>query len=670
MEETKKSNGRKILLICIVICLIICLAGGGYWFYDHRIKKDSSEVSLKDDFYEAINYDILKNAKIPNDSGSWSKWYDAGEVIEDRTEELTAEILEDPNYTNDDVTKLLELYTDYEGRNQRGYSELQKYFDLIDNAKTIEDFNKVILTLERDLDLAVLINFETLNDFYDSSKTILFIEPITIVDIPFEFFTEKKYSAYVPIIEKEIKKFYEILGYDEEKINSLVTQLEDFAKTIQGKSIIQSEITDMFDYYKKYTLDEITNEVKNIPIKQLLSALKVDNQEYYSVYDMGHYKALDEFYTNENLPLIKEYAKLEIVNSFITVTTQENLQFVIDLSNQLNGMSQSLDDYIENQILAIKSTLIADELQKRYEAKYFTDEDKKIVADLVDDIKAYYKTVITNSSWLSETTKTEAIKKLDNMKVYIGYQEKEKAKNDKYKIVSKAEGGTFISNTIDSNRFDFDNFYKVFDKEAEKSEMNTLEVNAYYYSFDNSINFLAGFKELYENETNYYRLLGYFGTVIGHEISHAFDLNGSKFDETGKVVDWWTAEDKANYEQLTKKIEDYYSKYEYMGFKVDGKKTLSENIADLGAMKAMVSIAESKGATNEDFKKLFEAYADLWVSKDNKEFAEMTILSDTHSPNKIRVNAVLSSTDKFYEVYDIKENDKMYVPKEERVGLW
>jgi putative endopeptidase len=107
-----------------------------------------------------------------------------------------------------------------------------------------------------------------------------------------------------------------------------------------------------------------------------------------------------------------------------------------------------------------------------------------------------------------------------------------------------------------------------------------------------------------------------------------------------------------------------------MGYKVDGNRTLSENIADLAAMKAMVSIAESRGATNEDFKNLFEAYANLWVMKSTSEYAELLSLEDTHSPNKVRVNAVLSSIDKFYEVYDITENDKMYVAPENRVGLW
>ena len=141
-------------------------------------------------------------------------------------------------------------------------------------------------------------------------------------------------------------------------------------------------------------------------------------------------------------------------------------------------------------------------------------------------------------------------------------------------------------------------------------------------------------------------------------------------DENGKFNDWWTAEDRANYENLKKKIEDYYSKYEVQGFKVNGHKTVGENIADLAGVKSIITIMEKKGATKEDFKKFFEGYADLWAEKSTKEGIENQILSDEHAPDIIRVNGVLSSMDKFYEVYDIKEGDKMYVPKEERVGLW
>ena len=676
MIEVKKKRNTEKIILCVIICLVICLMTGSFIYYNVKYMNntpkevETPKPSLKDDFYENINYETIKNATIPSDSGSWDKAYDAQKTIEKRQEELTNEILADPNYKNEDIDAMVELYTDYETRDKLGISELKPYLEMVDKANTIEEFNNVLLKLDKDLDLSVFFNYEDTNDYYDSTKTVLFILPNTIADVPYELFTESKYATYVPFIEKEMKKCFEIMEYPSKKIDDLIKQIIDFAKTIQGKSIIQGNITDIFDLYKKYTLEEINKEIKNIPIKRLLTDLKIDNQEFYLVPDMGHYKAIDEYFTVEHLPLLKEIVKMQIVLDFLPLTTKENTQFMIDLDNETSGTKKTLEENDKQMILTIKTSFISDELQKRYEAKYFTEEDKKLVADLVEDVKKYYTEIIKNCDWLSAATKEEALKKLENIKVNIGYQEKDKKDNDKYKPVSKANGGTLISNEIGENRFYFDKYHEVFEKEATLEGFNTLVVNAFYNPQNNSINFLAGFKEIYGNEKNYYKLLGYFGMVISHEISHAFDTNGSKFDENGKVKNWWTEEDKANYDKLTAKIKEYYNNYEYMGFKVDGNRTLSENIADLAAMKALVSIAESKGATNDDFKNLFEAYADLWVEKSNKETAQFQSLSDTHSPNKVRVNAVLSSIDKFYEVYDIKEGDKMYVAKEDRVGLW
>lgn len=672
MEE-RKNKTQKLLVISIAICLLFIVGLTTCYVYVKYVKTNlvgETKVSLKDDFYESINYETIKNAKIPNDSGSWDKAYDASKVIEERCDELTEEILSDPNYQNENIDNMIELLFDYETRDKLGISELQPYLDMIDASKTIDEFNNVLVALDKDLDVSVVIVYEALNDAYDASKYVLYIDTLDIIGKSLEMFTNSKYATYVPYVEKIMKKYFEVMGYNEEKSNDLVKQLEEFAKTIQSKSLSENDVDDIFDVYNKYTFNEINNEIKNLPIKKLFTALKIDNLEYYIMTDMGHYKALDEYYTEEHLPLLKELAKLQVIDLYFTRTTKENLLFRINLNNEMSGTSITLEDYEKENKTFIKSMYIYDELEKRYEEKYFTDDDKKVVADLVEEVKAYYKEVIKNCDWLSDATKEEAIKKLDNMKVNIGRQETEEEDEEDERVIPKSEGGTLISNSIERNRENFDEFYETFEETAELSDMSTLEVNASYNPYNNSINFYAGFKELYGNETDYYKLLGYFGFVIGHEISHAFDNTGSKFDENGKVVDWWTEEDRANYDKLTKKIEEYYNNYDIMGFKVDGKQTLGENIADLAAMKAMISIAEAKGATNEDYKKLFEAYADLWVEKLNKETAEAQVLSDEHSPNNVRVNAVLSSMDKFYEVYDIKETDNMYVPKENRVGLW
>ena len=666
MEE--KTNKKKILSILLLI-LGVALIGTGLFLYFGRSKDNGKGVaarpSIKDDFYGYINYETINNATIPSDDNSWSHWYDVSKTIEKRQTELTNEILADPNYKNEDIDNLLELLHDYEGRNKRGFDELKPYFEMVDNVKTIEDYNKLVLKFDEELGTAVIIEGSASSDFEDATKNVFVFEQID----DFELYTNDKYARMREIEKKALYKLMANLGYDETKSNELYDKYVEFAKKIQAKSINTSEVNDITKLWKKYTLQEITNEVKNIPIKEYLDNMGIGNEEYYIVTDIGHYKALDEFYVEENLPLLKEFMKLKIASNFFQFTTEENEQFIVDMTNEQTGSKYTVEIIREKEELALKSSFIMDEIEKRYEAKYFTDEDKKMVADLVEEVKNTYKDLIKEATWLSEETKTKALDKLNTMKVNIGYQE---SKDDKdYCVpVSKENGGTIIKYIIDANKYGFKKFVKEFHKEADLGKMSTLVVNAYYQPQNNSINFLAGFKGLYENETDYYKKLGYFGIVIAHEISHAFDNAGSKFDLNGKLNDWWTTEDRENYDKLTKKIEEYYSKYEVEGFKVDGHKTVGENIADLAGVKTIISIMEKKGATNDDYKHFFEAYADLWVEKSTKEGIETQILEDVHAPNKIRVNGVLSSIDKFYEVYDIKEGDKMYVPKEERVGLW
>ena len=200
--------------------------------------------------------------------------------------------------------------------------------------------------------------------------------------------------------------------------------------------------------------------------------------------------------------------------------------------------------------------------------------------------------------------------------------------------------------------------------------MSPLTVNAYYNPQENSINFpIALLDYKYYNENNsYYQNLGSFGSIIAHEITHAFDNNGALFDEKGNMNNWWQEEDFKNFEKLQEEVINYYNEYKVNNKAVNGKQTVSENIADLGGVSCIVSIAKNKGASDEEYKELFESYAKIWASKSTEEYTKLLLIMDTHSPDKIRVNAVLSSTDEFYSIFNIHKSDEMY--KEKKVKVW
>ena len=199
--------------------------------------------------------------------------------------------------------------------------------------------------------------------------------------------------------------------------------------------------------------------------------------------------------------------------------------------------------------------------------------------------------------------------------------------------------------------------------------MTPQSVNAYYSPDSNSITFLAGILQdpFYSPKASDAENLGRIGMVVAHEITHAFDDNGSQYDENGNIRNWWTDEDREKFMELSGKVVDYYGAMEVQGIPVNGTQTLSENIADLGAVSCITEIAENEGY---DLKEMYTAYAGLWAQKIRDEALAANMAVNTHAQPKIRVNAVLSATDGFYEAFGIKEGDGMYVAPEERPKIW
>jgi putative endopeptidase len=159
--------------------------------------------------------------------------------------------------------------------------------------------------------------------------------------------------------------------------------------------------------------------------------------------------------------------------------------------------------------------------------------------------------------------------------------------------------------------------------------------------------------------------------VIAHEITHAFDSNGSKFDEFGNLSNWWTKKDYNNFQKLQQKVIKYYNKYEVLdGLYIDGKATVNENIADLGSISCITNLALNRNATTRDLKQMYKSLSNMWATTTTEEYQKLLLLQDNHAPAKYRVNATLSSTNTFYKVYNITKSNDMYIPEKQRITVW
>ncbi|MFO0319362.1 MAG: M13-type metalloendopeptidase, partial [Neisseriaceae bacterium] len=313
-----------------------------------------------------------------------------------------------------------------------------------------------------------------------------------------------------------------------------------------------------------------------------------------------------------------------------------------------------------------------------YVQDYFPESSKvkmkKLVANLIEE----YDISIESLDWMSKKTKKEAKKKLANMMLKIGYPDHWR---DYSKLIIKKDD--LIGNLIRSSEFEYNRNVNKLGKPIDRSEwaMTPQTVNAYYNPEFNEIVFPAAilqppfFNPNIDDAANY----GGIGAVIGHEISHAFDDQGSQYDDQGNLRNWWTSSDRKNFKAKTAQLVKQYNSYSPIkGYHVNGELTLGENIADNSglsiAYKAYYLSLGGKKAPIIDgmtgYERLYANWAQVWCMKIRDKQALVYLKTDPHSPPKFRANGALSNQDSFYKAYNIKPGDKMYIKPQDRVSIW
>ena len=320
--------------------------------------------------------------------------------------------------------------------------------------------------------------------------------------------------------------------------------------------------------------------------------------------------------------------------------------------------------------LAHLRNLLPNDIGLVYTKYYYDDATSEVIANMLQQIADAYAKRFKNNTWMDETTKKSALEKLYNIVAVIGYP-------DNYNfptIVPMSEGGSLFSNTLNIKRQSLADLIRL---NEDKEFVRTLmlmppdEVNACYIPAFNSVNIPAGFlnKPIYDKNASYAANLGSIGMVLAHEIGHAFDKSGATRDENGCLNNWWTDKDYAEFQKIQDDFVDYYNGFEVVdGVVQDANVTITENMADFAAIQVIMDII---GDDKEAQKECLESYASFWAQLGTVSYLTHNyILSDVHSSNVVRVNAIVASVDAFYEIYGIEEGDPMYVAPEDRLRLW
>jgi putative endopeptidase len=638
----------------------------------------SSSLRLQDDFYSAVNRPWINSAKIDVGQMSNSSVMEINKTLIEQKKQIIKDLLEnEKNYSaNSDEKKIINLYKNtlnIEARNKQGIEPLKKIIEEINNIKSLSD----IANINSDSKIGnTLIQFAPSVDLKDATKYALYIAPTAL--------SFGNSDDYVKPTENSARikslgiNYYTTLltlsGYSTEqakaKIDNLVKFENMIAPAIKGKEEQSKNNNAIDEQYNVYTLAELDTLAPNLNLKTMMKNNKTDKANKIIVTDPKWLKALNEIYKEENLPLIKDYLEIMNINGSAGFLGEDFEKAATEFNNSYLGSKGEIPR--EEKAINMVDSVLGNVFGKIYVQRYFSDKTKNDVKDMTNEIIKIYEKRINDLDWMSDTTKKKAIEKLNKINIQIGYPDKWEDYS-KLEIRSYEEGGSLWENILNLSKFAEEKSLSHLNESVDKTKFicSPQTINAFYNATSNTVTVPAGILqgEFYNANASKENHLGSIGAIIGHEISHAFDNTGAKFDADGNLNNWWTAEDYKKFEDKTNKFRSFYSQVKLdNGKNVNGDLTVGENVADIGGMACVLDILSQM--KNPDYKAFFESNAAMWREIDTKEYGDYLLQNNTHSPNAVRVNTVLAQFDKFYETYGIKENDKLYVKPENRLKIW
>lgn len=615
---------------------------------------------LKQDYYTYINKDTIDSYVLKDDEYTISTFT----KLQDKVNSDIDSVLTDLITTNKDINIIYNQIIDTNTRNTSGLSDLKYYIDLIDSSTTINEYIKNAIVVENDLYIPIFTSASIMRNLKDTTENMLYFQSIPFAfNSTSEYYTDDDYLSVKTLIKQYDIKLLKEYGYDKTKAREVSKNITNYYTKIANRSHPTSYYQNKENLYNPINKSELQAIYTNLDSTYFDS---IPDNVKISLLDKENYSAINDSLTDENLPALKEIVKLKILENYGEFLSENYAKILSNFSSEQLGIETKTDinDAAKNTVIA----LFQNEFDMSYTNKYLTKESKEYILSMTNDIINYYEKSLTNLDWLSQDTKNKAITKLKNITINIGLNE-----NDYYNLnYNLASNNTLIKNILKIKKvLEEHKLERLKNNVPVTTAVSQTTINAYYNPQDNSINFPSAATNLVDLSKDYYENLGSIGMIIAHEITHAFDSNGAKFDEHGNLVEWWNKEDKENYQQLQKQIISYYDKYEVIaGNYINGSLTVDENIADLGAVNCISNLAKSKKATTTNLKAMYKSFANLWVEKSNEEYQKILLLVDTHSPAKYRVNATLSSTDIFYEVYNVSKTNPMYISKDKRVHIW
>lgn len=639
-----------------------------------------NSVRAQDNFYRYVNGGWMKNNEVPGDKTAIGSFYDLRDKADDDVKAIIEELAATENLKmgsdEQKVADLFRSYMDSENRDALGSKPIQPIFDAINNIKNSSELSEFFGKYQA-VGVGSPLAFYISIDAKDSSRyaTHIWQSGLGLPDKDYYFNEAERFTALRDGYLAHIEKMFDLAGLKGGKeaaktIMALETKLANYHWT-------RVQTRDSEKRYNKFAVSDLSTLTDAFDWSAYLSAQGVASQKDIIINQPDFIKGFGKLFAETPLKDWQTYLTFHTLSHFSpylsTDIDNENFDFY---SKQLSGRKEQRAQWKRG--VSVVNRNLGEVIGKVYVGRHFTPQAKARMSELVENLRSAYGSSIDGLEWMSDDTKKSAHVKLAAFTPKIGYPDKWE---DYSALTIKSDD--LVGNLLRSSRLGHD-------KEVAKLggpihdwewHMSPQTVNAYYSPTANEIVFPAAilqppfFNMQADDAVNY----GGIGAVIGHEMGHGFDDQGSKYDADGNLRNWWTEKDLEEFANRTKALVEQYANYQvFEDLNVNGELTLGENIGDLSgvtiaykAYKASLNGKEAPvidGLTGDQ--RFFMGYAQIWRSKIVEKSMRNRVATDPHSPGEFRALGSLSNMNEFYDAFDVKEGDAMYIAPEKRVKIW
>ena len=629
-------------------------------------------IRIQDDLYTYVNQEKLESLVIPDDkpvAGGFTELADSVEKIMMNEFETMAE---SKSYPNDYLKRACELYAiakDAERKEKHGIAPALNNLAILKEIKSLEDFSRLYKTLSlKGIPTPINVGVDT--DMKNTKQRLVYIQGASVILPDASYYKPEMAARKEQIIgiwtnvAKTVMTKTDLSAEDQEKY---VNDALAFDEIIAGLAKTREEWSRYVEMYNPMDTSKTSEMLSTINFESILSDLFGHVPATIVVTEPRYFGDFAKILNEDTVELYKHWAYVTGLLGACSYLSEELRDMGGMYGRAIMGVAkmQSIEKFAYN----LASGMYSEPVGIYYGDKYFGEEAKKDITEIVYQIIDTYKERIKTNEILGEETRAKAILKLSTMGVKMGYPDKVRAIYEK--LVFNADDSLFdIVLSLKAIR-ELDSYSKL-DKptEPENWAMPGHMVNACYDPFVNDITFPAAILQapFYSLKQTRSENLGGIGAVIGHEISHAFDSNGAKCDENGNINDWWTADDFKRFDAKVNQMIEQFDGIELPWGKVNGAFIVSENMADNGGMSVTLDImSKTSDASYEEY---FYNWARVWCQKARPEYSQMLLAVDVHGPAILRANMPPRNFNEWYSAFGVQDTDKMYIAPDKRIVIW